>query len=91
MGIVADGIKTTHQATHRRTCDDVYGQASLLNHFQRTDMGNALSTAATEHNGHFLALLNLVVIILRKDRQDRHHSDQKTSNLLHFSKYRLQS
>ena len=84
VGIVADGIKATHQTTHRCTRDDVYGQAGLLNHFQRTDMGNAFGTAATENDGYLLTFLDLGFVFLCKDRKNRHHSQQQTSYLFHI-------
>ena len=55
MGIITDGIETTYQTTHRRTCDDVNGEACLLDDFQGTDMGDAFGTASAENNGNLLA------------------------------------
>ena len=67
MGIIADGIEATHQTTHRCSCDNVYGQASLLDHLQCADMGNTLGTTSTEYNGHLLP---------GEARHDRHHCQQ---------------
>ena len=56
MGVFSSGIETAHYAAHARTGDDVDGDACPLNHFQRTDVGHALCTAAAEHHGYLLAL-----------------------------------
>ena len=54
VGIVADGVETAHDTTHRGTCDDVDGDARFLQYFQHTDMCHTLGTAAAQHNCHFL-------------------------------------
>ena len=55
MGVVADGIQTAHDATHRGTCDEVDRYAGFLQHLQHADMCHTLRTAAAEHDSHFLA------------------------------------
>ena len=76
IGIVSDGIETTHQTTHRGSRHNVYRQSGTLNDLQRTDMRRTLRTAAAQHDGHLLA---------RKTRHDCHHGQQQTDNLLHIS------
>ena len=55
MGIVADGVETAYDTTHRGTSDDVDGDAGFLQNFQHTDVGHTLGTAAAQHDCHFLA------------------------------------
>ena len=54
MGIVADGVETAYDTTHRGTCDDVDGDAGFLQYFQHTDVCHAFRTAAAQHNCYFL-------------------------------------
>ena len=52
VSVVANGIKAADDATHRRASDDVNGDASLLQHFQHTDVGHTFRAATTQYDGY---------------------------------------
>ena len=65
LRIVPEGIETSHDASHRGTCDDVNGDARTLDDLQGTDVTHTLGSSSTQHDSHFLAtLLNRPAAIL---------------------------
>ena len=73
MGVVADGIETADDATHRRTRHDIHGDARLLKYFQHTDVRHTLGTAATQHDGHLLPV-HIHAVFLGMGQPERQHS-----------------
>ena len=51
-GVVADGIESADDATHRRACNDINGNACLFQYFQDSDVGHTLCTASTEDDSY---------------------------------------
>ena len=63
VGVVADGIESANDATHRRSCNDVYGDSCLLKHFQRSDMRHTLCAATAKNDGHLFPWRFLAVVL----------------------------
>ena len=93
MGVVADGVQTTDDATHRRTGDDIHGDARLLQHLQHTDMCHTLRTAAAQYDADLLPIffalcimhcaLSTIHFALCTHRAAHHRSHQYQYYLLH--------
>ena len=74
MGIVTDGIETADDTTHRRAGNDIDGDARPFQYLQHTDMGHALRTAATQHDGHFFSL-GIFFLFLSTHQAAHQHGD----------------
>ena len=72
--VVADGIETADDTSHRRTRDDVDRDACAFNHPQCTDMCHAFRTATAEYHSHFLSLDSHAVVL-----SHRHTTHQQCS------------
>ena len=72
--VVADGIETANDTSHRRTGDDVDWNSSAFNHPQCTDVCHAFRTATTEYHSHFLSLDSHAVVL-----SHRHTTHQQCS------------
>ena len=81
MGIIADGIETAHDTTHRGTGDDIDGDAGLLQHLQHTDMCHTLRTAATQYDRHLLPALSLLRLRTHLAADQQHHYKKQYSCL----------
>ena len=73
VGVIADGIETTDDATHRRTRHDINGDARLLKYLQHTNMRHTLGTTATQHDGHLLSV-HIRTVFLGICQPKRQHS-----------------
>ena len=68
VGVIADGIQTTNDTTHRGSCDDVDRDAGFLQNLQHTDMCHTFRTTAAQYDSHFLTLT------FRVGRLSDHHA-----------------
>ena len=57
---IATSIEAADDTAHAGTGDDVDGNASTLDNFQRTYVGHAFGTATAEHDGHSFTLRRLL-------------------------------
>ncbi len=64
VGVVADGIQTADDASHRRAGDDVDGDACLFQYLQCTYMRHAFRTATAQHHGHLFSARVRAVVLL---------------------------
>ena len=52
IGVIAYGVQTTNNTTHRCTSNNVNGNTRLLQYLQHSDMGHAFCTTTTQHDTH---------------------------------------
>ena len=89
MGIIADGIKSADDTTYGRSCNDVDGDARLLQHFQHTDMCHTFCATSTEYDTYFFSDLRagLLTCHSRTVLLSIHHGTHQQGNRQkkHFS------